>query len=835
MQTQTKYRSRGVGLKSGRSSEKSTVMHGVFFIFVTAYLLLVPYLKGLFLSARIEGDPRSNISYELPIQSTLLLASFILLIIAVYAVKYREQWKDHGITLGLVWLMPISAILSYIQAVSVHYAFLLIQVQLFYAIMFLLGMIITLNPSGRRLLPQLIVMSTYIVTLYGLLTLFGNAHYWSAVVVESYGLRLNSVFQYPNANAGFLLVVIACAAYGAVTEKSRTMSLLHAFMLVPAILSLFLTLSRGALLMLPIIVLLLMLLLKMSRQWMLLLHLLLAGLGTLSILTPMTETALSVQKNQAAASIWEGWGLLLAVALGAALIGWAAQHFLLLRDRNMEKQDTRETSIGTSRLWTRRWVLPSGMVVVGLLAFVIVAIDSPLLSLLPQTLEQRIKSINFEQHSVLERGVFYLDSLKIIKDYPVFGAGGGAWSSLYPTYQSYPYTSRQAHNFILQLWIEQGTVGLLSFIILLGYVVFRYIRALLRLNVKSEPHVMYFIVAGALLMHSLMDFDLSFVYLTSLVFLCLGGMAAVGGERLPATGDHAGTSKKLTWSLINMKPAIIYGVLLSVAAIFLMITGVLNVSGGRTMQNAVKAMYEQEEVDLQETTQWMQEAINKQPDNPGYMLLLINLWRSGFSQTKDERFDQEALKLEERLQKVEPWSRELVEEKWIRAIRKQDYESALTVTLDALNKFPWEPMLYERALSVHFQLSEKAQLAHDINAASMHRSEGIKLFNHFLDKRKQLDAMPKTINLGAPFTVTPEMAIAAGQMLYIEGHYNEAEAALKLGSNGRLEEQVQQVIARWYLAALAKSGKEDKELYDKLTQRNPEEKQFIEQLLHASY
>ncbi|WP_282940009.1 O-antigen ligase family protein [Paenibacillus sp. RC67] len=833
MQTQTKYRSRGVGLKQDKK-EQSAVMHGLLFLFVTVYLLLVPYLRGLFLSARIDGDPRSNISYELPIQSMLLLASFFLLMMAVYIVKYHEQWRDHGITLGLVWLMPISAILSYIHAVSVHYAFLLIQIQLFYAMMFLLGMFITLHPSGRRLLPQLIVASAYIVTLYGLLNLFGNAHYLSAVVVESYGLRLNSVFQYPNANAGFLLVIIACAAYGTVTARNKAVSLVHAFMLVPAMLSLLLTLSRGALLMLPLIVLLLMLLVTMARQWMLLLHLLLAGLGTLAILTPMTETALAVQKNQAAASIWEGWGLLLAVSMGAALIGWSLQHFVLLRDRKEERQDA-GTRRGTSRLWTRRWVLPSGLVLIGLLVFGIVAMDSPLLTLLPQTLEQRIRSINFEQHSVLERGVFYLDSLKMIKDYPILGAGGGAWSSLYPTYQSYPYTSRQAHNFILQLWIEQGTVGLLSFIVLLGYVSFRYIRALVRTNVKSEPHVLYVIVAGALLMHSLMDFDLSFVYLASLVYLCLGGMAAVGAERVAETGNPVNINKKRSWSLVNIKSATLYGTLLSAAAIFLMITGALYVSGGRTMQNAVKSMYEQQEVDLQETTGWMQEALNKQPDNPGYMLLLINLWRSGFSQTKDERFDQEALKLEERLQKVEPWSRELVEEKWIRAIRKQDYQAALTVLQDALDKFPWEQMLYERSLSVRFQLSQKAELAHDSKAAAMHRSEGIQLFNHFLEKRKQLDAMPKTINLGAPFAVTPEMAISAGQMLYIEGRYDEAAAALKLGINGRLDEQVQQIMARWYLASLAKSGKEDKELYEKLIQKNPEEKQFIEQLQHASY
>lgn len=59
----------------------------------------------------------------------------------------------------------------------------------------------------------------------------------------------------------------------------------------------------------------------------------------------------------------------------------------------------------------------------------------------------RLENINFQQHSVLERITFYKDAMKVVKDYPIIGTGGGGWSSLYEQYQNNPYISRQVHNF----------------------------------------------------------------------------------------------------------------------------------------------------------------------------------------------------------------------------------------------------------------------------------------------------------------------------------------------------------------------------------------------------
>ena len=83
---------------------------------------------------------------------------------------------------------------------------------------------------------------------------------------------------------------------------------------------------------------------------------------------------------------------------------------------------------------------------------------------IPESLAKRIASIDPETMLASGRFTFYRDAFKIIKDYPIIGAGGGGWASLYFGYQSHLYWSNQVHNYFMQAWIETGTVGFLSII-----------------------------------------------------------------------------------------------------------------------------------------------------------------------------------------------------------------------------------------------------------------------------------------------------------------------------------------------------------------------------------
>ncbi|WP_145993147.1 O-antigen ligase family protein [Tepidibacter mesophilus] len=143
---------------------------------------------------------------------------------------------------------------------------------------------------------------------------------------------------------------------------------------------------------------------------------------------------------------------------------------------------------------------------------------------LPENISQRIQSINAKSFTVVERGVFYKDGLKMVKEHPVLGAGGGAWASLYNQYKTYEYTTQQAHNYIMQVWTDIGTLGLISLIgIYLSLVIATY-KSYIKIEDSRLKNrlVCIFTAAIALIAHSFIDFDMSLGAYAVILWIILG-------------------------------------------------------------------------------------------------------------------------------------------------------------------------------------------------------------------------------------------------------------------------------------------------------------------------
>ena len=153
-------------------------------------------------------------------------------------------------------------------------------------------------------------------------------------------------------------------------------------------------------------------------------------------------------------------------------------------------------------------------------------------SFFPGELAARLETINFQQHSVLERLTFYKDGLKTSQDYPILGAGGAAWQAIYEQYQNNPYESRQAHSFYVQTLVEIGWLGLLIMLALFAYIYYLYIRSHIRHPELRGSHLIFYIFSLTLLVHSAIDFDMSYVYIGAIVFISLGCMIAPFSEKL---------------------------------------------------------------------------------------------------------------------------------------------------------------------------------------------------------------------------------------------------------------------------------------------------------------
>lgn len=115
--------------------------------------------------------------------------------------------------------------------------------------------------------------------------------------------------------------------------------------------------------------------------------------------------------------------------------------------------------------------------------------------------------------SLSERGMLYQRTLAMIRDFPLFGVGMGAWGELFNRYVSPPWSRffyyRDAHNDYLQFAAETGLITLLA-LGWLGWRLLRRIGAAMRAGDPRKWPLLAAVVAGGLAtaLHELIDFNL---------------------------------------------------------------------------------------------------------------------------------------------------------------------------------------------------------------------------------------------------------------------------------------------------------------------------------------
>lgn len=132
----------------------------------------------------------------------------------------------------------------------------------------------------------------------------------------------------------------------------------------------------------------------------------------------------------------------------------------------------------------RKYRLIAGSLVIAAVTFFIAAGGG---KVMPTAVAVRVKSINLADASVQERYYFYGDAIKLFKDYPVTGAGGGGWTSVYRKYQSFLYHTTEVHSHLIQVLVETGVIGTLSLgaAMLLMWAQFGIVRAAERVGTEE--------------------------------------------------------------------------------------------------------------------------------------------------------------------------------------------------------------------------------------------------------------------------------------------------------------------------------------------------------------
>ncbi|MBP3962356.1 O-antigen ligase family protein [Paenibacillus lignilyticus] len=119
--------------------------------------------------------------------------------------------------------------------------------------------------------------------------------------------------------------------------------------------------------------------------------------------------------------------------------------------------------------------------------------------LLPSVIQGRLSG-GFQTAGA--RGLFYKDAWLLMKEAPFFGRGGDTWRMLFTQVQTAPYVGNEVHSGYIEFALDLGLIGLL----IAAAVLFVLLRGVWRSNPIGLLPI------SVLLLHAAVDFDMSFGY-----------------------------------------------------------------------------------------------------------------------------------------------------------------------------------------------------------------------------------------------------------------------------------------------------------------------------------
>ncbi|PZD96377.1 hypothetical protein DNH61_07640 [Paenibacillus sambharensis] len=811
----------GAKPKSSTSNDFSLLQWAALFG-VIVFLFIFPFHVGLF-----NGF---DLSFEASLYEASIFAYVLLLMMGILLFWHWRPTSLRSWLAVMIMAMPLCYWISAQQAVSKYNAGLMVLLTFMLATFYIVGLYLAKDKLSSSILEATIQTAAYMIVIFGILNLFGQVYFPEALWLAHNGYRLASVFQYSNSYVGFLIAALLGCAYFVIRSRTWHWQGLHALMLVPIIISFILTYSRGGIVMLPIAVLLILPFLTMARQLLLLGHLAISGVLSIAILGKITQNteqiAQMVQPNASkpatVISAWNGlplesWLLLIGASVVTAVLS-------VLLQSKLSSWITGKTQRLQGRKGSAIFV-PAAILGAGILGFVLLLATNGFKGILPDSISERLASINFQQHSVLERQTFYSDALEISQDYPVIGAGGGAWKALYQMYQNNPYSSEQAHSYLFQTLVEIGWFGLIVLLAIFSITLYWFIR-LQRQPENKERQLYFYVIAASLLTHSVIDFDMNYMYIAAIVFLSLGAMVAPYEHSFKASWLH----KKQEASRY------VYPALLCIGAIAAIFSAQREYEANRNFEHMAYLLREKQAT-FEEISPYLDNINELSPKNPAFNLTRAELMSQVYHSTGDPKFLEDAKKSLERAQLYDPYNRLIILAEYRNMKDRGELARVPSYLEDNLAKFQWDIKSYELAIIEYVEIGKlERQTAPAASEAKWNRA--LEIYNEVLERQKELENLPEGQLQGRSFSTTIGMAQAIGQIYYHRGEYEKALSMFEIHRDSERPEDPNinpavdhwRINLRFYIATLQALGRWDEEQYQRLIVVDPNEEQLIREL-----
>jgi O-antigen ligase len=377
-------------------------------------------------------------------------------------------------------------------------------------------------PPGLSLILHLALAAAVVVTIASIGAAAGHLYILGAY--QDAGLRIASPLGYSNTAAAYLM-----AAYflniGLASLAGRWWKL--CLYLMPAALIItttILTFSRGAWLLLPPLVILMIFVSASGLR-------LRTALLIAATASPAIPAAFLADPLFRSANPPGGWGPLILAMVAAFLLGALFEYFLVQKHRI-------RLVVGIAVLVVALIVIISVFFIPFFTISETVSLESGgqeslsveqrlelyLSKVLPERYLDRIFSAGRDQN-LNARLEMFRDAIKIIKDYPLLGTGGGGFKALYQGYQERIYYSTEVHNHFLQVWVEAGILGFFAFTGIWLSLAIAFIKNCLhnrKATVYWQNWASVFVPVAALGAHSVIDWNFSLAAVGIYLFVLLG-------------------------------------------------------------------------------------------------------------------------------------------------------------------------------------------------------------------------------------------------------------------------------------------------------------------------
>lgn len=713
---------------------------------LTLFIALSPkyqaYFNGVGLHSVIQY------SFEKPVSYGLIFGIIGLIYAAIYQLRKGDIDQRYIMAwLGLV--VPAAYMASSYDAVSSYLSRISDYFQIGAYGFFVIGIMLSESKRMQNYLAYIYLIVGSMITLYSFGFLLGNQYQTDALsFVES--VRLASVFTYTNAYAAFLLTLLLVNLHYLVMTRNRIAVIALSAPLLWITSSLLLTLSRGAMIALPVIILITLLISGIRKQLLMCIYMIAATILSFFVQTKLQAIGLetfnaqqqvadpeSTTRSLFSGSSLAGWMTVIGFSLLLAGLIYLFHKFILGKLENkLAHWDGLKSS---------RWIIPAIYFVLGTVGIILLS-SGALNFMLPEALAQRIGDISFNTHSVLERIAIYKDSTRLWQDHIWFGAGGGAWEATYDAYQSYPYMSAQTHSYLMQILVETGLVGFILIVGFIGYILARYVVIYIK-HRKTDEDVdgLFWLITLSLLIHSMIDFEMSYFFFTALVFLSLGILA---GEK-PRSIIKLNKPATKKWLKIGSS-----ALLIVIGIVALTLVG-KSISANNKFWKSVDQIREQ--AGLSAMIQTLEEGLNQSPGHPYLLEQAGRYYYTAFQQTREEKYRTEALKYWDKLKKAEPKMRSINVIDYTVATEAGDHEQAARIMDEAISSSPFEVSYYANAIRSHYEVYKSAEQQSD---EEKQRTEGQaieRVYKLAEERVAELGQLNKAIHYDRQFAITDEM------------------------------------------------------------------------------